>query len=154
MFVQRDDQLTGLIHLLSLALRLLTIIEFVVRRQLITQSKTLTGPYPDNPKKQTDRPTAERLLRAFSNLTLTIIEVRGQRFGYVPPLTFLHQEIITDTKSESAWGYSFIAHHPIEISSIRRTRREVACGDRGTWRVLSLHLCVSHSPCLFSCLMV
>jgi transposase len=34
MFVQRDHQVTRLINLLSLALRLLTIIEFVVRRQL------------------------------------------------------------------------------------------------------------------------
>jgi len=32
-FVQRDDQLTGLVHLLSLGLRILTLIEFVVRRQ-------------------------------------------------------------------------------------------------------------------------
>lgn len=94
MFVQRDDQVTGLIHLLSLALRLLTLIEFVVRRQLQTQAKTLTGLYPENPKKQTDRPTAERLLRAFSNLTLTIIEVRGERFGHAPPLNPLQQEIL------------------------------------------------------------
>ncbi|WDD36293.1 transposase (plasmid) [Nostoc sp. UHCC 0926] len=95
MFVQRDDQVTGLIHLLSLALRLLTLIEFVVRRQLQTQAKTLTGLYPDNPKKQTDRPTAERLLRAFSNLTLTVIEVRGERFGYVPSLNLLQEEVIS-----------------------------------------------------------
>ncbi|WP_334690959.1 hypothetical protein [Nostoc sp.] len=40
-------------------------------------------------------PQAERLLRAFSNLTLTIIEVRGERFGYVPPLNPLQQEIIS-----------------------------------------------------------
>ncbi|MBD2532399.1 hypothetical protein H6G97_23590 [Nostoc flagelliforme FACHB-838] len=95
MFVQREYQVTGLIHLLSLALRLLTLIEFVVRRQLEAQSKTFTGSYPDNPKKQTNKPTAERLLRAFSNLTLTIIEVRGERFGYVPPINLLQQEIIS-----------------------------------------------------------
>lgn len=94
MFVQRDDQVTGLINLLSLALRLLTLIEFVVRRQLITQVSSLAGLYPDNPKKRTNKPTAERLLRAFSNLTLTIIEVRGERFGYVPSLNPLQQEII------------------------------------------------------------
>jgi len=35
-FVQRDDQLTGLVHLLSLGLRILTLIEFV-RRQLKAQ---------------------------------------------------------------------------------------------------------------------
>jgi len=32
--VQRDDQVKGLVHLLSLGLRILTLIEFVVRRQL------------------------------------------------------------------------------------------------------------------------
>jgi len=95
MFVQRDDQVTGLIHLLSLALRLLTLIEFVVRRKLQAQGKTLTGLYPEHPNKQTSRPTAERLLGAFSNLTLTIIEVRGECFGYAPPLNTLQQEIIS-----------------------------------------------------------
>lgn len=95
MFVQRDDQVTGLINLLSLALRLLTIIEFVVRRHLIAQGNSLAELYPGNPKKLTAQPTAERLLRAFSNLTLTIIEVRGERFGYVPPLNSLQQEIIS-----------------------------------------------------------
>ncbi len=96
MFVQRDDQVTGLINLLSLALRLLTIIEFVVRRQLtVIEVNSLAGLYPEHPKKRTSQPTAERLLRAFSNITLTIIEAHGQRFGYVPPLNLLQQEIIS-----------------------------------------------------------
>lgn len=94
MFVQRDDQVTGLIDLLSLALRLLTLIELVVRRQLQSSASSLTGLYPEHPQKQTGKPTAERLLRAFSNLTLTIIETRGQRFGHAPPLTPLQQHII------------------------------------------------------------
>jgi transposase len=34
MFVHRDDQVLGLLNLLSLGLRLLTLIEFVVHRQL------------------------------------------------------------------------------------------------------------------------
>ena len=33
-FVQRDDQVKGLVHLLSLAVRILSLIEFVVRRNL------------------------------------------------------------------------------------------------------------------------
>jgi transposase len=33
MYVQRDDHATGLIRLLSIALRVLTLLEFVVRRQ-------------------------------------------------------------------------------------------------------------------------
>jgi transposase len=38
MFVKRDDQVTGLTHLLSIALRVLTLIEFVVRRILKQQN--------------------------------------------------------------------------------------------------------------------
>jgi transposase len=94
LFVQRDDQVVGLTHLLTLALRLLTLIEFVVRRQLKANAQSLAGLYPENPKKQTDHPTAERLLRAFSNLTLTILDVNGQQFAHSPPLSELQAQII------------------------------------------------------------
>ena len=93
-FVQRDDQVKGLFHLLSLALRLLTLIEFVVRRQLQTSQTTLTGLYPNNSHQSTDKPTAERLLRAFRNLTVTLMDVHGQSCGHVPPLNALQQQII------------------------------------------------------------
>jgi transposase len=94
LFVQRDDQVTGLIRFLSVALRLLTLIEFVVRRQLQVEATMLSGLYPQHPHQQTNRPTAERLLKAFSNLTLTLIDAHGQEFGYAPPLTSLQQQII------------------------------------------------------------
>jgi len=51
-FVQRDDQLTGLVHLLSLGLRILTLIEFVVRRQLKAQGDSLVGLHLENPQRQ------------------------------------------------------------------------------------------------------
>jgi len=40
MSVQRDDHATGLIRLLSIALRVLTLVEFVVRRQLAAEEAT------------------------------------------------------------------------------------------------------------------
>jgi transposase len=45
MYVQRDDHATGLIRLLSIALRVLTLVEFVVRRQLAAEGATLAGLY-------------------------------------------------------------------------------------------------------------
>ena len=42
-FVQRDDQVKGLVHLLSLAVRLLSLIEFVVRRSLQQTGEFLQG---------------------------------------------------------------------------------------------------------------
>lgn len=94
LFVQRDDQVKGLFHLVSLALRLLTLIEFVVRRQLQREQTTLIGLNPNNPNQPTNKPTAERLLRAFRNITVTLINVHGQSLGHVPPLNALQQEII------------------------------------------------------------
>lgn len=94
LFVQRDDQVKGLVHLLSLGLRILTLIEFVVRRQLKAKDESLVGLYPENPKQATTRPTTERLLKAFDNVTLTILEVRGQRYGHVSPLHPLQEKIL------------------------------------------------------------
>src|SRR5262249_8703704 len=74
MSVQRDDHATGLIRLLSIALRVLTRLECVGRRQLAAAGAKLAGLYAGNPKRETARPTAEHLLEAFRDITLTIIE--------------------------------------------------------------------------------
>jgi transposase len=71
MDVQRDDPATGLIRLLSIALRVLTLVEFVVRRQLTAEGATLAGLYAGNAERETARPTAEQLLEAFQEVTLT-----------------------------------------------------------------------------------
>jgi transposase len=93
-FVQRDDQVQGLLHLLSLGLRLLTLIEFVVHRQLNQADKTLGGLYLENPKKRTSRPSTERILNAFNNITLSIFTVEGQSYRHLTPLTPLQEDII------------------------------------------------------------
>jgi transposase len=95
LFVKRDDQVQGLLHLLSLGLRVLTLIEFVVRRRLQQNQQQLSGLYPDKPKFGTTRPTAEYLLKAFSNLTLTVFEVEGQVYGHVSSLNGLQQQILS-----------------------------------------------------------
>jgi transposase len=94
MYVQRDDHATGLIRFLSIALRVLTLMEFVVRRQLAAEGAKLTGLYAGNPKRETDRPTAERLLEAFHDLTLTIIKGSQQTARHVTALSPLQQRIL------------------------------------------------------------
>ncbi len=46
--------------------------EFVVRRQLHQSKSSLAGLYDGNPQRRTDCPTAEKMLKAFSNITLYI----------------------------------------------------------------------------------
>lgn len=94
MYVQRDDHATGLIRLLSMALRVLTLLEFVVRRQLNTEGGKLAGLYAGNTKRETARPTAERLLEAFQDITVTIIQSAEQAIGHVTALTPVQQRIL------------------------------------------------------------
>jgi transposase len=91
LFVQRDDQVVGLVNLMSLALRLLSLIEFVVRRNL---KQPLQGLKPHKPQEKTAKPTAESLLKAFSNLTLTAIQLHGERIYHVTTLNPLQQQIL------------------------------------------------------------
>jgi len=94
MYVQRDDHATGLIRLLALGLRVLTLLEFVARRQLASEGAKLAGLYAGNAKRATDRPTAERLLEAFEEVTLTIVEGAQQTYRYLTPLSPLQQRIV------------------------------------------------------------
>lgn len=94
LFVQRDDQVAGLTNLLSLAVRLLTLIEFVVRRNLKRNQEKLTGLIENNPKKGIDNPTTERLLKQFDNIYLTIVHLPDQVIRHVTPLTDLQVRIL------------------------------------------------------------
>jgi len=94
LFVQRDDQVTGLTHLLTLGVRVLTLIEFVMRRSLKQEQTVLEGMYSGQPKKYTASPTVERILQSFSNVSLTIIHSGGQIIRHLTPLSDLQKELL------------------------------------------------------------
>ncbi len=94
MYLQRDDHATGLIRLLSIGLRVLTLLEFVVRQRLAATGTVLAGVYTGNPKRGTARPTTERLLKGFEGLTLTIIREGRRRRYHLTPLSTVHRRIL------------------------------------------------------------
>jgi len=94
LFVKRDDQVVGLTNLLSLAVRFLTLIEFVVRRKLKQNQEKLVGLIANNPKKGIDNPTTERLLKMFDNITLTIVHLPSQTVRHIPSLTAVQTRIL------------------------------------------------------------
>lgn len=94
LYLKREDHTRGLVRLLTLALRLLTLVEFVVRRNLQAQHDTLAGLYPGNPTQATAHPTTERLLRAFRNVTMTIVQMPNQTIKHVTPLSALQIRIL------------------------------------------------------------
>lgn len=90
-YFRDEEKIKGLMFLLTIALRVFTLMEFVVRRQLHQCKSSLAGLYEGNPKRTTKRPTAEKMLRAFNNITLYIhrdnsIEISG--------LNFIQQQIL------------------------------------------------------------
>jgi transposase len=94
LYLKRQDHTKGLVRLLSLALVGLTLVEFVVRRNLVAQSEPLVGLYPGNPTRAAIRPTTERLLHAFQNVTLTLVQLPDQTIKHITPLSALQIRIL------------------------------------------------------------
>jgi transposase len=74
LFVKRNEQIEGLTYLLTLGVRVLTVLEFVLRRSLGNDHAKLPGLHLENKQKMADKPTAERILQAFRKISLTIIK--------------------------------------------------------------------------------
>lgn len=94
MYVQSDQRATGLIHLLSLCLRILTVLEWRCRQRLADQHESLPGLYAGNPKRTTSRPTAEALLQAFQLIHLSVVILGQQAHRHLTPLSELQKRIL------------------------------------------------------------
>jgi transposase len=96
LFVKLNEQIEGLTYLLTLGVRVLTVTEFVLRRSLETEQAKLPGLHPENKHKMTDKPTAERILKAFADISLTIIKnAAGEDLlRWLTPLSGLQEDIL------------------------------------------------------------
>jgi transposase len=96
LFVKRDDHIEGLTYLLTLGVRVVTVMELVLRHSLHNDQAKLPGLHPENRPKMTDTPTAERLLQAFSEVSLTIVKTAAgeEILCRLTPLSTLQQEIL------------------------------------------------------------
>jgi transposase len=96
LWVRRDDHALGLTRLLTLAARVLAVVEYQVRRTLAQDKRTLPGLYPGQPTRITALPTTERLLRAFKPVSLTLVQKGTQIFYRLTPLLDLQHSILHD----------------------------------------------------------
>jgi len=96
LFVKLNEQIEGLTYLLTLGVRVLTVTEFVLRRSLETTQASLPGLHPENKQKMTDTPTAERILKAFADISLTIIKhAAGEEIlRRLTPLSGVQEDIL------------------------------------------------------------
>jgi transposase len=94
--VKLNEHIAGLTYLLTLGVRVLTVTEFVLRRSREAAQARLPGLHPEHKQKRTDKPTAERLLKAFSGLSLTIIKnAAGEEvLRRLTPLSGVQEDIL------------------------------------------------------------
>jgi transposase len=94
MYVQSDQRATGLVRLLSIGLRVLTLLEWSCRQHLTDTKATVAGLYAGNPKRTTNRPTAEALLGAFKGIHLSEVSIGQQLHRHVTPLSEVQQHLL------------------------------------------------------------
>ena len=94
LYLASATRIKGLVRLLSIALRVLCLVEFSVREALRLNGETLPQLYAGNPKRTTARPTTERLLAAFTGLTLIVFNL-GQTYpSSLTPLNSVQVRIL------------------------------------------------------------
>jgi transposase len=86
--VRRGDPVVGLAHLVTLALRVLTLFEVRVRRGQEKSRKKLPGLDPGQAQRTTDHPTGARVLEAIAREGITATEVDDgeERHWHLSPL--------------------------------------------------------------------
>ena len=94
MYLEKDDHATGLVRLLSIGLRTLSLLEFSVRRSLEQTKQAISGLYAGNPQRKTKLPSAERLLAAFKDIILTVIQEPDSISFYLTPLSDTQSRIL------------------------------------------------------------
>jgi transposase len=95
--VRRDDQIVGLAHLVTLALRMLTLFELLVRRGQQQSGPKLPGLYPGQASRTTESPTGSRVLGAIAREGITATEVDDgeERRWHLSPLPDLVQRVLS-----------------------------------------------------------
>ena len=83
-----------MIHLLSIGLRILTLIDYQARKCLADLNEKLSGIYAGNPKRATAHPTAEAMLQAFKGIYLSVVTIGEQVLYHVTPLSEVQTKIL------------------------------------------------------------
>jgi transposase len=94
LFVRDERRIGGLVWVLCLAVRVLVLTEQRLRAALQKTDTALVGLNPASHTQSTTQPTTERVIRAFRNLTVTIVTGVGWEQCHVSPLNPTQQQIL------------------------------------------------------------
>ena len=94
LYLRDEQRMAGLLWLLTVALRVLTLTEYRLRTALAEREEAVVGLNPASRSQTTRRPTTERVLAAFANLTVTTVTKAGACERYLTPLNATHRHLL------------------------------------------------------------
>lgn len=114
-YLRNEQRIAGLVWLLMLALRVLVICEQRLRAELAERGESLAGLNPASRTQRTVRPTTERVLDAFAELTLTRWRGEaGEWQGHATVLNATQQHILALLGLPTDL-YARLAHSPPKL---------------------------------------
>jgi transposase len=96
LFVKSDAQIGGLVRLMTLALRMLSVVEMQGRCGVTATGKKAKGYYSGQPGRQTDKPSGKRILETVTRQRLTLFgsKTRTGTEWQVAPLPKIVKQIL------------------------------------------------------------
>lgn len=87
-------RIKGLIRLLLLALKHVSLIQYQARASLETTKQTVKELYPGNPGRATDKPTTNMILRAFNNIHLSVVSIEDKTYVKISELKPIQLQLL------------------------------------------------------------
>lgn len=114
-FLHNQHRISALTWLLVLALRILVLTEFRIRRELKLRQQSILGLKPSSPAVAIERPTTERILQAFDGITWSIVSLDEAQHFYLTPLsqTQLHILDLLNLSADIYLNLNFVHSKPL-----------------------------------------
>jgi transposase len=81
LYVRKDSQIIGLTRLLTVALRMMTLVEMVMQDALRSKKLSLKGLSRGQPTRSTDMPTGQAILKALARTEMTLYVISEDKSG-------------------------------------------------------------------------
>jgi transposase len=94
LYVRDETRIAGLVWVLCLALRIVVLTEQRLRSAIEQQGTALVGLNPASRTQATSTPTTERVIRAFRNLTVSVVTGEGWEQRHVSSLNDTQEQIL------------------------------------------------------------
>lgn len=94
-YLQKDERIKALVRILMIAIKVLSLIQYEAREALEKTQTQVKELFPGNPGRNTNQPTAEMMLRAFTNISLVIIVTENkQKFIEISKISKVQKQIL------------------------------------------------------------